>query len=33
VGYDAGTNTPELFRALSQTVSLGPVTPGHTHIE
>jgi len=32
MGYDAGTNTPELFRALSQTVSLGPVTPGHTQI-
>lgn len=32
VGYDAGTNTPELFRALSQTVSMGPLTPGHTQI-
>lgn len=32
MGYDTQTNTPELFRALSQTVSLGPVTPGHTQI-
>ena len=32
VGYEPGTQTPELFRALSQTVSLGPLTPGHTQI-
>lgn len=32
VGYETGSQTPELFRALSQTVSLGPVTPGHTQI-
>lgn len=30
--YEPGTQTPELFRALSQTVSLGPLTPGHTQI-
>jgi len=31
VGFDAGKRTPELFRALSQTVSQ-PLTPGHTQI-
>lgn len=32
MAYDTRTDTPELFRALSQTVSMGPVTPGHTQI-
>ena len=29
--YDPGTQTPDLFRALSQTIS-APLTPGHTQI-
>jgi uncharacterized protein YegL len=32
MSYDPHGNTPELFSALSQQVSMGPLTPGHTQI-